>query len=78
MINQTLFYLGSFFLFFWGVAHLIPTKFVVQGFGNISPDNRRIITMEWIVEGVFLIFLIAFSLGIGIAKIIRKIKKVGH
>lgn len=41
---------------FWGAAHLFPTKAVVAGFGDISPDNRRIITMEWIVEGISLIF----------------------
>lgn len=57
MINQILLYLGSFFLFFWGVAHLFPTKSVVEGFGNISPDNKHIITMEWIIEGLALIFI---------------------
>ena len=41
----------------WGVAHLVPTKNVVAGFGAISADNVRIITMEWIVEGAALIFL---------------------
>ena len=41
----------------WGIAHLIPTRNVVAGFGALSDDNRNIITMEWITEGVFLIFL---------------------
>jgi hypothetical protein len=41
----------------WGIAHLFPTASVVKGFGDISPDNRRIIAMEWIVEGVALIFI---------------------
>jgi len=57
MVNQVLLYLGSFFLLFWGVAHLFPTRSVVKGFGDISLDNRRIITMEWIIEGVSLIFI---------------------
>ena len=57
MVNQVLLYVGSFFLLFWGVAHLFPTRSVVEGFGDISPDNKRIITMEWIVEGVSLIFI---------------------
>jgi hypothetical protein len=56
MPNQTLLYLGAFFPFAWGVAHLFPTASVVRGFGEISEDNRRIIAMEWIVEGVALIF----------------------
>jgi len=59
MTNQILLYLGSFLLFFWGVAHLFPTKSVVKGFGDISPDNKRIITMEWIVEGLALMFVAA-------------------
>ena len=59
MVNQVLLYLGSLFLLFWGVAHLFPTRSVVEGFGDISLDNRRIITMEWIIEGVALIFIAA-------------------
>jgi len=55
MINQVLLYMVSALLLFWGVAHLFPTKSVVKGFGGISLDNKRIITMEWIIEGVFLI-----------------------
>jgi len=57
MVNQVLLYIGSVLLMFWGVAHLVPTKSVVNGFGDISRDNKRIITMEWIIEGVSLIFI---------------------
>ncbi len=57
MANQILLYTGSFFVFFWGVAHLIPTQSVVRGFGQISLDNKRIIRMEWIIEGVALVFI---------------------
>jgi hypothetical protein len=59
MANQVLLYSGSFFLLFWGIAHLFPTRSVVRGFGDISVDNRRIITMEWIIEGISLIFIAA-------------------
>jgi hypothetical protein len=52
-----LLYLGSLLPLFWGVAHLFPTRSVVSSFGDISVDNRRIITMEWITEGVALIFV---------------------
>ncbi len=55
--NQILLYFGAFFTVAWGVAHLFPTKNVVKGFGDISEDNRQIITMEWIVEGVALSFI---------------------
>ena len=57
MVNQILLYVGSAFLLFWGVAHLFPTRSVVQGFGDISVDNKRIITMEWIIEGISLTFI---------------------
>ena len=57
MANQILLYVGAFFTCAWGIAHLFPTRSVVNGFGEISQDNRRIIAMEWIVEGVSLIFI---------------------
>ncbi|MDD9944987.1 MAG: hypothetical protein OXU20_28345 [Myxococcales bacterium] len=56
-MNHVLLYLGAGLPLLWGVAHLVPTRSVVSGFGAISEDNRRIITMEWIIEGVALIFL---------------------
>jgi hypothetical protein len=57
MANQILAYIGAGFVSFWGIAHLFPTKNVVADFGEISEDNHNIITMEWIVEGVALIFI---------------------
>lgn len=57
MINLVLLYLGAALTALWGIAHLFPTSSVVKGFGTISADNKNIITMEWIVEGVSLIFI---------------------
>ena len=57
MLNHILLYVGSALLFIWGISHLFPTKSVVKGFGDISLDNKRIITMEWIIEGVSLVFI---------------------
>lgn len=57
MIKFILLYTGGALTAIWGIAHLFPTKSVVKGFGKLSADNRNIITMEWIIEGVFLIFL---------------------
>ena len=59
-MNHALLYLASAMTGLWGVAHLFATKGVVTGFGAITLDNRRIITMEWIVEGVALISTAAF------------------
>jgi hypothetical protein len=36
----------------WGVAHLAPTKRVADGFGSITTENRRILIVEWIAEGI--------------------------
>ncbi len=57
MIGLTLIYVGAFLVFGWGIAHLFATKSVARGFGEISADNKNIITMEWIVEGATLIFV---------------------
>jgi len=57
MNREVLLYFGSALITLWGVAHIIPTKPVVDGFGPISVENRRIITMEWISEGITLCFL---------------------
>jgi hypothetical protein len=43
----------------WGVAHAIPTKSVVAGFGAISTDNRWIITQEWLAEALTMWFIAA-------------------
>lgn len=59
-MNQVLLYIASATISLWGIAHLFATKGVVKGFGDLSSDNRRIITMEWIVEGVALISTAAF------------------
>ena len=56
MIGKILIYLGAVLPLVWGVSHLFPTQSVVRGFGNISQDNKYIISMEWIVEGIALIF----------------------
>ena len=55
--QKILLYAGALLPVIWGVAHLFPTRSIVEGFGDISEDNRRIITMEWIIEGVALIFI---------------------
>ena len=57
MNGNLLLYLAAVLTVIWGVAHLFPTKNVVKGFGDISLDNRRVITMEWINEGATLIFI---------------------
>ena len=57
MIINILLYTGSGVIIIWGIAHIIATKPIVKGFGAISEDNKRIITMEAIAEGIALCFL---------------------
>jgi len=57
MANEILLYTGSSLIIIWGVAHLIPTKAIVKGFGSISEDDKRIIATESIAKGITLIFL---------------------
>ena len=56
-MNDTLIYIGSAIIILWGVAHLIPTKNIIKGFGDISADNKKILAMELISEGLTLVFL---------------------
>jgi uncharacterized membrane protein len=56
-MDEVLLYAAASLTGLWGVAHLFATRGVVRGFGELTADNRRIITMEWIVEGVALISL---------------------
>jgi predicted RND superfamily exporter protein len=64
MTGHILIIIGAAITIIWGVAHLFPTKSVVKGFGDISTDNKNIIAMEWIVEGVSLIFIGVVVLGV--------------
>lgn len=73
MINLVLLYLGAALTALWGISHLFPTRSVVKGFGAINADNQHIITMEWIVEGVALIFIGAL---VAIVTIIEPINSV--
>ena len=57
MTNEILIYIGSVIIILWGIAHIIPTKAIVKGFGAISEDNKKILAMESIAEGLTLIFL---------------------
>ena len=56
-MSETLAYIAAGIVLLWGVSHIIPTKEVVAGFGDISEDNRQIITMEWVAEGLSFVFV---------------------
>ena len=57
MIADVLLYTGSIIVIVWGIAHIIPAKAVAKGFGAISEENKKIIIMEWVAEGLTLCFI---------------------
>jgi hypothetical protein len=50
VMSALLAYVASALVAVWGVAHAVPTRQVVAGFGPISGDNRRVILQEWLAE----------------------------
>jgi hypothetical protein len=56
-MSTVLMTVGAALLALWGIAHLLPTRGVADGFGEITVDNRRILVMEWMIEGFALIFI---------------------
>ncbi len=57
MTNYIMLYTGSMILIGWGIFHIVPTSRLIKFFGSISEDKKRIITMEWIAEGLTLCFI---------------------
>jgi hypothetical protein len=58
-MRNILLYTGSAAIAFWGLMHIVKTRAVVAGFEPLSHDNRLVLTMEWILEGVTLCFVAA-------------------
>jgi len=56
-MGTTLAYLGAAVVALWGLAHAIPTTRVVRDFGDISTDNCRVITQEWVAEALTMWFV---------------------
>jgi hypothetical protein len=55
--GKALLYIGAFIITLWGAAHIAMTKKIVRDFKLKSIDNRRVLTMEWMAEGLTLCFL---------------------
>ena len=64
---DVLLYIAASLTGVWGIAHLFATRGVVAGFGELSADNRHIITMEWVVEGVALLSVGALVAAVTVA-----------
>ena len=57
MVATLLLYAAALMVALWGTMHLVKTKPVVAGFEPLSADNRYVLTMEWVLEGVTLCFI---------------------
>ena len=57
MLAEILIYVGGGIVFLRGIAYVAPTRSVVRGFGPISTDSKRLITMTWVAEGLMLCFI---------------------
>ena len=57
IVDDYLFLIGGLISIVWGIAHLVPTRTIVEMFGAISEENKRVIAMSWIAEGISLIFI---------------------
>jgi hypothetical protein len=49
-MSMVLAYVAAAVVAAWGVAHAVPTRQVVAGFGRITADNRRVLVQEWLAE----------------------------
>lgn len=57
MVNDILLYGGAVIIAFWGLSHAAAIRGVQACFGPVSDDNMKIITMEWLAEGLTLCFI---------------------
>jgi hypothetical protein len=57
IMDAILIYFGSVVIIGWGIAHIVPTSSIIRGFGPLTTDNRLIIKMEWVAEGLTFIFI---------------------
>jgi len=57
LANPSLLVMGAIGTITWGLAHLLATKPVITGMGDLDRDQERILTMEWVTGGFFLCFI---------------------
>ena len=63
MLAKVLLVMASAVVALWGIMHIAKTRAVVAGFEPLTDDNRHVLRMEWIIEGVALTFVSALVLG---------------
>jgi len=56
-MNFAILITASIICIIWGIGHIVPTQNIVRLFGGLTIENRRILVMEWISEGLTLAFV---------------------
>ena len=56
-MSETFAYIAAGLVFVWGTMHVVPTKKVVEGFGDLTEDNRWVLIMEWVAETLAMWFV---------------------
>ena len=68
MFRKWLIISGGLLSIIWGISHISAVSSIVKGFGDITIDNKRVLLMEWINEGLTLIFIGSLSIIVTIFK----------
>lgn len=56
-MEEVLLYVAGGLSVVWGTSHLAVTRPMVEGFGDISRENRLYFIQEWVAEGVAIVFV---------------------
>jgi hypothetical protein len=51
-MSAVLAYVAAGLVTAWGLAHAVPTRQVIAGFGPIGANNRLVIAQEWLAEAL--------------------------
>ncbi len=57
MLSDFLIYPGAIITIAWGIYHVFPTKKLRAAIDKKKWESREILFMEWILEGITLIFI---------------------
>ena len=57
MIHHILLTLGAILIISCGSIHVLLTKSIINGFNNIKEENKKILFLEWVIEGLMLYFI---------------------
>ncbi len=62
-------YTAAELVLLWGTAHVIPTKAVVSGFGDLFKDNRWVLVTEWVAEALAMWFVAVLVIAVTVSAV---------